>query len=83
MGRALAKPINRRRGNNDGYRFAPPILQSVSSPEIRFLHLRIGLRRRGLLEADRLQPGEVLTNSDQVKSTLLEGFGFAVGRLFE
>ncbi len=36
-----------------------------------------------VLEADRLQPGEVHTNSDQVKSTVLEGFAFAVELLFE
>jgi Uma2 family endonuclease len=36
-----------------------------------------------VLEGERLQPGEVLANSDRVESTVLEGFGFVVDRLFE
>ena len=36
-----------------------------------------------VLEADRLMRSELLTNSDQAKSTVLEGFGLTVERLFD
>jgi Uma2 family endonuclease len=36
-----------------------------------------------VLDADRLIPGEVLTNSDEARSTVLEGFSLTVERLFD
>ena len=35
-----------------------------------------------VLEGDRYHPGEALATDDEVKSTVLQGFGFAVARLF-